>query len=69
MIVSSTIDKHTITQFLESVQKRHGISFNCGIGSAKTGREAAKLATKSLDKIRELRDLGKNEERILELTC
>lgn len=69
MIVSSNIDKHTITQFLESVKKRHGISFNCGIGSAKTGREAAKLATKSLDKIRELRDSGKNEERILELTC
>jgi GTP cyclohydrolase IIa len=69
MIVSSHIEKESITKFLESVKKRHDISFNCGIGTAKTGREAAKLATKSLDKIRELRDSGKNEERILELTC
>jgi GTP cyclohydrolase IIa len=69
MIVSPVIDKDIITQFLEFVKKSHGISFNCGIGSATTGREAAMLATKSLDKIRELRDLGKNEERILELTC
>jgi len=69
MIVSSTIDKNAIAQFLESVKKSHGISINCGIGSAKTAREAAKLATKSLDKIRELRHSGKNEERILELSC
>jgi GTP cyclohydrolase IIa len=69
MIVSSTIDRKDIHKFLELVNKRYGISFNCGIGTAKTGREAAKLATKSLDKIRELRDSGKNEERILELTC
>lgn len=69
MIVSSFIDKEDIYKFLELVKKQHGISFNCGIGTAKTGREAANLATKSLDKIRELRDSGKNEERILELTC
>lgn len=68
MIVSSDIDRENINKFLEFVNKRHGISFNCGIGTAKTGREAAKLATKSLDKIRELRDSGKHE-RILELTC
>jgi GTP cyclohydrolase IIa len=68
MIVSSCIDREGINKFLESVKKRYGISFNCGIGTAKTGREAAKLATKSLDKIRELRDSGKRE-RILELTC
>lgn len=69
MIVSSTIDKETMAEFLQLVKQRHGISFNCGIGTAKTGREAAKLATKSLDKIRELRDSGNNKERILELTC
>jgi GTP cyclohydrolase IIa len=69
MIVSSIIDKNIIMQFLEFIKKRHGVSFNCGIGSAKTGRQAARLATKSLDKIRELRDSGRNEERILELTC
>lgn len=69
MVVSTNVDKNDISKFLELVKKHHGISFNCGIGTAKTGREAAKLATKSLDKIRELRDSGKNNEKILELTC
>ncbi len=69
MIISSTIDKEDITKFLDLVKQRYGISFNCGIGTAKTGREAAKLATKSLDKIRELRDSGTKGQRILELTC
>ncbi|HMK32602.1 MAG TPA: GTP cyclohydrolase IIa [Nitrosopumilaceae archaeon] len=45
------------------------MALNCGIGTAKTAREAAKLATKSLDTIREIRDSGKNQQRILELTC
>lgn len=70
MIVSSSaITREDIHKFLSLVKNHHGISFNCGIGTAKNSREAAKLATKSLDKIRELRDSGKNEERILELTC
>ena len=69
MIISSAIDKEGITKFLDLIRQRHGISFNCGIGTAKTGREAAKLATKSLDKIRELRDSGTEGQRILELTC
>jgi GTP cyclohydrolase IIa len=69
MIVSSSIEQETISEFLELIKKHYGISFNCGIGTARTGRDAANLATKSLDKIRELRDSGKNEQRILELTC
>jgi len=70
MIVgSSSITKEDIYKFLELVKKHHGISFNCGIGTAKNSRDAAKLATKSLDKIREMRDSGTNEERILELVC
>jgi len=69
MIVSSGIDKENIAKFLDLVKQRHGLSFNCGIGTAKTGRNAAKLATKSLDKIRELRESGTKEQRILELTC
>ncbi|MGB6463895.1 MAG: GTP cyclohydrolase IIa [Nitrosotalea sp.] len=69
MIVSSSVEQENISEFLELIKERHGISFNCGIGTARTGRDAAKLATKSLDKIRELRDSGKNEQRILELTC
>lgn len=69
MIISSDIDKESIAKFLDLVRHQHGVSFNCGIGTAKTGRDAAKLATKSLDRIRELRDSGKKEQRIFELTC
>jgi GTP cyclohydrolase IIa len=69
MIISSSVEQKTISEFLELAKEHHSISFNCGIGTARTGRDAAKLATKSLDKIRELRDSGKNEQRILELTC
>lgn len=69
MIISSTIEKEDIIKFLELINKQNGISFNCGIGTAKTGRDAAKMATKSLDKIRELRDSGEDKQRILELTC
>ena len=69
MIISSAIEKENISEFLELIKEQHGISFNCGIGTARTGRDAAKMATKSLDKIREIRDSGKGEQRILELTC
>jgi GTP cyclohydrolase IIa len=69
MIISSSINKDEITRFLKIVKQKYDISFNCGIGTAKTGRDAAKLATQSLDKIRELRDSGKKDMRILELTC
>ena len=69
MIISSGVDKNDIAKFLELIKQKHNVSFNCGIGIAKTGRDAAKMATKSLDKIRELRDSGKKDTRILELTC
>lgn len=69
MILSSGVNKDEITKFLEIVKQKYDISFNCGIGTAKTGRDAAKLATQSLDKIRELRDSGKKDTRILEITC
>lgn len=69
MIISSKVNSNDITAFLEIVKQKYDISFNCGIGTAKTGRDAAKLATQSLDKIRELRDSGKKDTRILELTC
>ena len=40
---------------------------NCGIGSATTARDAAKLATQSLDTIREIRDSGKEKPEVYEL--
>ena len=68
MIVTSGNGKEHATKFLEAIEQRHSITLNCGIGTAKTAREAASLATKSLDIIRELRSSGKNQ-RVLELTC
>lgn len=68
MIITSGNGKDSATKFLNIVKKKYGIAFNCGIGTAKTAREAAMLATKSLDTIRKLRDSGKNQQ-ILELTC
>ncbi len=68
MIISSGNGKEHATKFLENAEQRHGITLNCGIGTAKTAREAASLATKSLDTIRELRSSGTNQ-RVLELIC
>jgi GTP cyclohydrolase IIa len=68
MIVSSGNGKEYSTKFLEIMEQRYSISLNCGIGTAKTARQAASLATKSLDTIRELRRSGTNQ-RVLELTC
>jgi GTP cyclohydrolase IIa len=69
MIVTSGNGKDHAVKFLNLMKEKHGIALNCGIGTANTAREAAKLATKSLDTIRELRDSGKNQQRVLELTC
>ena len=69
MIISASPERDEIARFLDLVKERHGLSFNCGIGTAKTGRDAAMLATRSLDRIREIRDSGGQEQRILELTC
>lgn len=69
MIITSGDGKDHAVKFLNLMKEKHGIALNCGIGTANTAREAAKLATKSLDTIRELRDSGKNQQRVLELTC
>jgi len=69
MIVTSGNGKEYALKFLDFMKEKHGIALNCGIGTAKTAREAAKLATKALDTIRELRDSGKNQQQILELAC
>jgi GTP cyclohydrolase IIa len=69
MIITSGNGKEHAMKFLKLIKEKHGTALNCGVGTAKTAREAAKLATKSLDTIRELRDSGKNQQRVLELTC
>lgn len=63
--------RDTAQQFLNLVKDEDGITLNCGIGHAKTGREAAMLATKSLDTIRKIRDSAGKEEKpsIYESSC
>lgn len=58
MVVASNILKEEVENILLGITEDTRIPLNCGIGKGKTGREAAMIATKALDKIRELRDNG-----------
>jgi len=49
------------------IKNNDNISLNCGIGNAQTSRDAVKLATKSLDTIREIRDSKKLKPNVYEL--
>jgi GTP cyclohydrolase IIa len=69
MVVTSQDAKKNAQEFLEIAKKEFGVTFNCGIGTGKTAREAVKLATKSLDTIREIRDAKKEKPEIYELSC
>ena len=69
MIVASDEAKNSIEQFIALIKDEDKIILNCGIGNAETSREAVKLATKSLDTIREIRDSGKVKPDVYELSC
>ena len=69
MVVASDDAKNSIQEFINSVKCDEQIILNCGIGHGKTAREAVKLATKSLDTIREIRDSGKEKPDVYELSC
>ena len=70
MVVASDYDaKEIARKFIDLTKNNLGLLLNCGIGIGKTSREAAKLATESLDKIREIRDSGKDKPEILETSC
>lgn len=56
MIAASEEAKADTREFIDEVEQKDGVALNCGIGSGETGREAAKLATMSLDEIRKMRD-------------
>ena len=66
MVISNKEAKHSVKEFLD-MAKKDGVTLNCGIGTGKTAREAAKLATRSLDTIRKIRDSGKEKPEIYEL--
>ncbi|MEM3064033.1 MAG: GTP cyclohydrolase IIa [Candidatus Nitrosotenuis sp.] len=69
MVVGTDDAKKDAQEFLELAKTEFGITFNCGIGSARTAREAVKLATNSLDTIREIRKTGKEKPPIYEMSC
>ncbi|MFB5602427.1 MAG: GTP cyclohydrolase IIa [Nitrosopumilus sp.] len=67
MVIASNDAKNSVQHFIDITKNDDQISLNCGIGNAKTSRDAAKLATKSLDTIREIRDSGKQKPDVYEL--
>jgi GTP cyclohydrolase IIa len=69
MVVANDGAKEMGREFIDGTKKDLGILLNCGIGIGKTSREAAMLATQSLDKIREIRDSGKEKPEIVEKSC
>jgi len=69
MVVTSGDAKKNAQEFLDIAKKEFDVTFNCGIGTGRTAREAVKLATKSLDTIREIRDAKKEKPEIYELSC
>ncbi|MDH5432094.1 MAG: GTP cyclohydrolase IIa [Nitrosopumilus sp.] len=69
MVVSNDDAKKSVQDFINITKNNDKISLNCGIGNANTSREAVKLATKSLDTIREIRDSGKEKPEVYELSC
>jgi GTP cyclohydrolase IIa len=67
MVVASDDAKKSVQSFIDMIKNNDNISLNCGIGNAKTSRDAVKLATKSLDTIRDIRDSGKQKPDVYEL--
>lgn len=58
MIVSDTIPSEEVRSIISNICEQLKVKLNCGIGIAKTAREAAGAATGALDTIRKLRKEG-----------
>lgn len=59
VIAKSNIKMEKIVEILDNIKQTTGVKFNCGIGNGTNARTAVKLATKSLDQIREHRKNGR----------
>ncbi len=68
MIPSNGISKEDALDVIERVAEELDIELKCGIGRAKTAREAASMATNALDTIRDMREEGRIE-KVYELSC
>ena len=69
MVIANDDAKNSVQNFIDMIKNDDKISLNCGIGNGHSAREAVKLATKSLDTIREIRDSGKEKPEVYELSC
>ena len=69
MVIASDDAKKSVQNFITKIKDEDKIFLNCGIGNGHSAREAVKLATKSLDTIREIRDSGKEKPEVYELSC
>ena len=67
MVISDSAHKENAQKFIDTIKQEMNLFLNCGIGSGVTARDAAKLATQSLDTIREIRDSGKEKPEVYEL--
>ena len=67
MVVSNSEHKINAQKFIDVIKNEMDLFLNCGIGTGITARDAAKLATKSLDRIREIRDSGKEKPEVYEI--
>jgi len=67
MVISNSDHKENAQKFIDTIKLEMDLFLNCGIGSGVTARDAAKFATQSLDRIREIRDSGKEKPEVYEL--
>ena len=67
MVITDSDYKKSAEEFIGIIKNEFNITLNCGIGTGKAARDAVKLATKSLDTIREIRDAGKDKPEIYEI--
>ena len=67
IVVANSNYKESAEEFIDIIKNEFRIDLNCGVGTGKTARSAVKLATRSLDTIREIRDSGKEKPEIYEI--
>jgi len=68
MVISNGMAREQADEVLKKVTAGNDVKLNCGIGIGRTGRKAAEAATKALDTIRDLREMGKIQT-IYEIQC
>ncbi len=67
MVLAGNNYRNNAMDFINMIKKQYGLVLNCGIGSSATARDAAKLATESLDTIRKIRKSHKKKQLIYEI--